>query len=40
MNRPFWFKVVCLIEISPKFIQEKSIKFMFSIYVAFTVYVE
>ena len=31
VNRPFLFKVVSLVEVSPKFMQEKITKFIFSI---------
>ena len=31
VNRPFLFKVVCLIEVSPKCMQGKTTKFIFSV---------
>ena len=39
-ENPFLFKVVCLIEVSPKRMQEKTTKFVFSIYAVLAVHVE
>ena len=38
-ENPFLFKIVCLIEVSPKIMQEKTTKFVFSSYAVLAVHV-
>ena len=37
VNRPFLFKIVCFIEVSSKFMQEKTVELIFPMYAVHVV---